>query len=106
MTPEPDIGQMVEQEQEGLRAEQQRKDGRAPAAEFSALGDDRYRLSLPAMGVVFEVDRLRRERNELVGELAVRCDLPGALTVDGSLSIADFNISSARARLFRAFPLQ
>ena len=52
--------------------------------------------------MVFEVDRLRREHNELVGELCVRCGLPGARSIDGTLSIADFNFSSARARTDRA----
>lgn len=81
------------------------QNGRAAAmagAEFSALSDDRYTFSLPALGVVFEIDRLRRERHELMGELRVRCDLPGAKTYDGTLSIADFNLSSARARSERA----
>lgn len=73
-----------------------------PARDFSALGDDRYRLVIPSSGVTFEIDRLRRERHELVGELCVRCDLPGARTVDGTLSTADFNVSSARARAERA----
>ena len=73
-----------------------------PARDFLALGNDRYRLTLPASGTTFEIDRLRRDRHELVGELCVRCDLPGARTVDGTLSIADFNVSSARARAERA----
>jgi len=54
------------------------------------------------LGVVLDVDRLRRERFELIGELSVRCELPGARSVDGTLSIADFNLSSARARSERA----
>jgi hypothetical protein len=39
-----------------------------------------------------------------MGELCVRCDLPGALPVgnDKNLNIADFNFSSARARQDRA----
>lgn len=82
------------------------KDGQKSATarnEFLTLSDDRYRFSLPTIAVVFEIDRLRREHNELVGELCVRCDLPGARTVvDGILSIADFNLSSARARSERA----
>jgi hypothetical protein len=93
MNPEPDFERILAEEQEKLRAER-------PG--FSVLDDDRYRLSLPQIGVVLEVDRLRRERNELVGELRVRCALPGARTVDGNLSIADFNLSSARARSERA----
>ena len=49
------------------------------------------------------MDRLRREKHTLVGELAVRCGLAGARTVNGrSLSVADFNLSSARARTERA----
>jgi hypothetical protein len=104
---QPDVERILEQEQAKVRAEHAAKAGRAAAtagAEFSALGDDRYRLSLPAIGVVFEVDRLRREYHELMGELSVRCDLPGASPVgnDKNLSIADFNFSSARARQDRA----
>ena len=105
MTCGPNIAVIVGQEQARIRAEQQGSAGRAAVtagAEFSVLGDDRYRLALPAIGVIFEVDRLRRERNELIGELGVRCELPGARTFDGSLSIADFNLSSARARSERA----
>ncbi len=66
--------------------------------EFLTLSEDRYRLTVPAISAVFDIDRLRREHNELVGELCVRCGLPGARTVvDGILSTADFNCSSARA---------
>jgi len=72
------------------------------APEFSAIGEDRYRLKVPGIGITFECDRLRRDRHELVGELSVRCDLPGARAVNGVLSIADFNLSSARARSERA----
>lgn len=72
------------------------------AREFTALADDRYRLAVPGVGVTFEIDRLRREHQELIGELAVRCQLPGARSVNGDLSIADFNLSSARARSERA----
>jgi hypothetical protein len=75
---------------------------RASPRDFVQLADDRYRLVLPGIGVVLDVDRLRREHHELMGELCVRCDLPGARTVDGTLSIADFNLSSARARSERA----
>ena len=97
------INKLIREEDAKLSTEHAVKNGRAAAtagAEFSALGEDRYRLSLPAIGVVFEVDRLRRDHNELMGELCVRCDLPGALPVgnDKNLNIADFNFSSARAR--------
>jgi hypothetical protein len=70
--------------------------------QFEALAEDRYRLTLPAVGTIIEVDRLRREHSELQGELCVRCSLPGVRTFDGTLSIADFNLSSARARTERA----
>ncbi len=72
------------------------------AREFAPIGDDRYRLTLPDIGVIFEIDRLRRERNELIGELVVRCELPGAQAINGILSAANFNVSSARARTGRA----
>jgi len=78
------------------------EDQRAAAREFTALGEDRYRMALPTIGITFEVDRLRRDHHELVGELRVRCDVAGARTVNGTLSIADFNLSSARARSERA----
>lgn len=70
---------------------------------FRACGDERYTLTIPDLGIVLEVDRLRRERNELIGEVSARCESPGARTVNGgSLTIADLNLSSARARLDRA----
>ncbi|NLV32375.1 MAG: hypothetical protein GXY47_14630, partial [Acidobacteria bacterium] len=69
---------------------------------FEAITEDRYRLSLPEIGSVLEVDRLRREHNELLAELCVRCRLPGAKSFGGTLSIADFNLSSGRARTERA----
>ena len=71
--------------------------------QFGSCEDGRYRLHLPAFGITVEVDRLRRERQELVGELAVYSQLPGTRTTNGgALSIADFNFSSARARQERA----
>lgn len=69
---------------------------------FNVNGEELYRLILPECGITFEVDRLRRERHELIGELCVRCEIVGARTYDGTLSIADFNLSSARARVDRA----
>lgn len=68
------------------------------AHKFERLSEDRYVLTMPQFGIVFEADRLRREHSELIGELCVRCKLPGTRTYDGTLSIADFNLSSARAR--------
>lgn len=71
--------------------------------EFLALpAADGYVLELPKIATLLRVERLRRERGELVGELAVTCGLPGTKSVDGILSVADFNLSSARARTERA----
>jgi len=71
--------------------------------EFRAWGDDRYSFAVNDLGISIEVDRLRRERGELIGELSVRCELPGARVVNGaSLSVADLNLSSARSRGERA----
>lgn len=61
-----------------------------------------YRLTVPGCDVVFEVDRLAWHRQELSGELMVRCDRLGTDAVDGVLSMATFNLSSARARTERA----
>jgi len=70
--------------------------------QFEVMGADRYRLQIPSFAITIEVDRLRRERHELFGELSVLSSLPGASTVGGAISIADFNLSSARGRQDRA----
>lgn len=59
--------------------------------------DGRYIMR--SLGIVFTVDYLRRERNQLVGELTV-------CRGDQTLSAADFNLSSARARSERARHLE
>jgi hypothetical protein len=41
---------------------------------FSILAEDRYQLAVPELGTVLEVDRLRRDHGELIGELSVSCD--------------------------------
>jgi hypothetical protein len=61
-----------------------------------------YVLEDAPLGTEIRVERLRRERGELVGELTDSCALPGARSVDGTLHAADFNLSSARARVERA----
>src|SRR5262245_56217489 len=61
-----------------------------------------YIIDMTGCADSLEASRLRREHNELIGELAVKCDLPGAYTVNGYLCIADFNFSSLRARQERA----
>ncbi len=89
-------------EREVARASSARAKDSMPR-EFVAAGEDRYTFSIRELGLHLEVDRLRRERGELIGELSARCELPGARTVRGdSLSIADLNLSSARARTDRA----
>lgn len=61
-----------------------------------------YIFEIPGEGIVLEADRLRRDRHELIGELTVRCALPGARLVNGCLATGDFNFSSVRARQDRA----
>jgi hypothetical protein len=65
-----------------------------------------YRLTVPGADVVLEVDRLTWRYQELSGELLVRCDLKGTDAIDGVLSVATFNVSSARARAERAGQLK
>ncbi len=67
----------------------------------AAMGEC-YKFAAPAWDIVFEADRLRRDKHELTGELTVRCGLPGARVINGCLSVADFNFSSLRARQDRA----
>jgi hypothetical protein len=72
------------------------------AREFRPLPSvDGYMLELAAAGTTLRVERLRRERGELIGELTVSCVLPGTRSPNGILSVADFNLSSARARTDR-----
>ncbi|MBA3887604.1 MAG: AAA family ATPase [Acidobacteria bacterium] len=68
---------------------------------WRAFGD-RYVLNIPDAAIELSVDRLRRKWDELHGELTVRCDLRGARTFEGVLSVADFHLSSIRARQERA----
>lgn len=70
--------------------------------DFQRIGETCFRLGSPSLGIMLEVDRLRRERHELIGELSVACELPGAKSVDGYIHVADFNLSSATARWQRA----
>lgn len=65
---------------------------------FRALTEGSYRATDTAHGIEFTVDRLRRERHELVGELAVSCGILGTKAFDGVLSIGTINLSSVRAR--------
>ncbi|HEY2432041.1 MAG TPA: AAA family ATPase, partial [Vicinamibacterales bacterium] len=68
------------------------------------LGDgDRYVLDVPDASIQLELDRPRRERGDLLGELTVRTTLKGARTsVDDVLSRGSFNASSPTVRQARA----
>lgn len=70
--------------------------------DFRCLDEGAYRLTIAEIGIEFTVERLRRRFDELVGELTVRCELAGARTHDGVLSVGDFNLSTQRAREERA----
>src|SRR5262245_54594205 len=69
---------------------------------FCQIGESMYQFTILELGIQLTIDRLRRDHHELKGELAVACDLAGAHTVNGFLSAADFNLSSAQARTARA----
>lgn len=64
--------------------------------EFRDLGG-RYRLDVPGVAV-FDLDHLRREGGALKAEMLVSSTLPGARTVDGTLTVVDVNLSSQRTR--------
>jgi hypothetical protein len=72
--------------------------------DFSQIGDGHYRLGVPSLGIMLDVDRLRREQHTLVGELAVYSDIAGGKKINdaGAIHVADFNLSSADARVKRA----
>lgn len=72
------------------------------ARTFETTGFSAYRLSVPTAHLTFDIGRLRRERDELIGELTVRVEMAGARTIDGILSSGDFNLSSIQARSTRA----
>lgn len=72
---------------------------------FRRLDEDAYELSILEAGdpyIVFTVHRLRREHDELHGEVTVETAIAGAQTNEGMLSIGDLNLSSQRARTERA----
>jgi hypothetical protein len=69
---------------------------------FNVTGFSAYRLAVPRAFLTFDIGRLRRERDELIGELVVRLNMAGARTIEGILSAGDFNLSSVQARSTRA----
>jgi hypothetical protein len=69
-----------------------------PVPRFRALAHDRYRLEIVDRATVFDLDRVRRERGALHGELVVSCGLPGTRSADGVLFAGNFGLSSIRDR--------
>lgn len=96
------IAESVGRYEPGVTTEDALPRTEAPRHKFETLGEGRYKLSLDEYAAEIEVDRLRRSSSgELIGELFVRCALPGVQSFDGTMSAADFNLSSARARAER-----
>lgn len=69
---------------------------------FRVLAEGHYQIAFADRGIEFTVDRLRRERHELIGELSVACGIVGARAIDGVLSVGTFNLSSPTAAQQRA----
>jgi hypothetical protein len=63
---------------------------------FAAAGEGRYILEVPDLAIVLDLDRLRRERGALHGELMVTCGMPGTRSQDGVLFAGNVNASSVR----------
>jgi len=95
-----------QQERTAIQEEANRIDSPPPAQprveHLFDFSEDRAKLVVPEISASFEVDFLRRERGELIGELTVRCSLPGVRTFKGVVSTSNFNLSSARTRSDRA----
>jgi AAA domain len=65
---------------------------------FKTISDNTYFGAEPAHGIELEATRLRRDRQDLVGELVVSCGTLGDRVIDGVLSSGRFNFSSPRER--------
>lgn len=61
---------------------------------FQRVGEGHYQLTVESLGVDLIVSRLRLEKHELWGELAVYTSIRGAKTTDGCLSTGSFNLSA------------
>ena len=73
---------------------------------FSRLGEGRYRLEYPSLGIALEATEVHRDRSlELHGELTVTTTLAGAKTIDGVLLWSSLNFSSQRTRAATASSL-
>ncbi|MFN8629041.1 MAG: hypothetical protein U0838_01590 [Chloroflexota bacterium] len=66
--------------------------------DFRPAGEGRYILELPRLALTLDLDRLRRDRGYLHGELIVRCGLPGTRSADGVLYAGDVNVSTPPGR--------
>jgi hypothetical protein len=66
---------------------------------FERLGEGHYRLEVPEVEAVFDVDRLRRDfSRDVCGEVVVSCMLAGAVTYHGNLFSGQVNFSNAYRR--------
>ena len=73
---------------------------------FTRLGEGRYRLEYPALGIRLEASEIHRDRSlELHGELTVTTTMTGAKTIDGVLHWSSLNYSSQRTRAATASAL-
>ena len=73
---------------------------------FTRLGEGRYRLAYPQLGIVLDASEIHRDRSrELHGEIHVTTTLAGAKTIDGTLLWASLNFSSQRTRAATASSL-
>jgi hypothetical protein len=68
---------------------------------FEVVAFDHYRLSVPAALITIDLDRLRWERDDLITEAVVCCDLPGVRSVRGVVAAGKLNLLSLTSR--RAF---
>ena len=66
--------------------------------QFERVAEGHYRLHVPECATSFDVDRLVRDRHELVAEVTVACQLKGAKTFNGNLFSGNVNLSVAWRR--------
>jgi hypothetical protein len=66
--------------------------------EFRPAGEGRYILELPRYALTLDLDRLRRDRGYVHGELMVRCGMPGRRSTTETLYAGDVNVSTVPPR--------
>jgi hypothetical protein len=72
---------------------------------FELVGEQHYRMTVTSAGIVMDLDRIRRDREGMTGELqvSVRGLFPSAKHFRGGIiNIGDLNLSSVQARGTRA----